>query len=54
VKAVLLERMSLSLLLEFIMFEARVGEKELSPPWRRRVLLRLRVVSYGQRRRKFK
>ena len=53
-KAVLLERRSLSLLPEFIMFEARVGEKELSPPRRRRVLLRLGVVSYGQMRRKFK
>jgi len=36
------------------MFEARVGEKELYPPRRRRVLLRLKVVRYGQRRRKFK
>ena len=45
---------SFSFLPEYIMFEARVGEKELSPPRRRRVLLRLRVVGYGQRRRKFK
>src|SRR6266702_3583673 len=36
------------------MFEARVGEKELSPPQRRRVLLRLKRVMYGQRRHKFK
>ena len=36
------------------MLEARVGKKELSPPQRRRVLLRLRVVRYGTRRRKFK
>ena len=36
------------------MLEARVGKKELSPPQRLRVLLRLRVVRYGQRRHKFK
>jgi len=36
------------------MFEARVGAKELSPPQRRRVLLRLQIVRHGQRRHKFK
>ena len=36
------------------MFEARVGEKELFLPQRRRVLLRLKIVMYGQRRHKFK
>lgn len=36
------------------MFEARGGVKELSPPQRRRVLLRLKEVRYGQRRHKFK
>ena len=36
------------------MFEARVGEKEIFSPQRRRVLLRLKVVMYGQRRHKFK
>ena len=36
------------------MFEARVGEKELFLPQRRRVLLRLRVVRYRPKRRKFK
>ena len=36
------------------MFEARVGEKEFSPPLRRRVLLRLQRARYGRRRHKFK
>jgi len=36
------------------MFETRVGEEKLSPPQRRHVLLRLRRVIYGQRRRRFK
>ena len=36
------------------MLEARLGKKELSPPQRRHVLLRLRVVRYGPKRRKFK
>ena len=36
------------------MFEARVGEEELSPPQRRHVLLRLKRMVYGQRRHKFK
>ena len=36
------------------MLEAGLGKKELSPPQRRHVLLRLKVVRYGFRRRKFK
>ena len=36
------------------MFEARVGEKEFSPPLRRRVLLRLQRAGHGRRRHKFK
>ena len=36
------------------MLEARLRKKELSPPQRRHVLLRLRVVRYVPRRRKFK
>ena len=36
------------------MFETGIGEKELSPPQRRHVLLRLKRVMYGQMRHKFK
>src|SRR6266702_3103522 len=36
------------------MFEARIGAKELSPPRKRRVFLRLQIVRYGPRRRRLK
>ena len=36
------------------MLEARLRKKELSPPQRRHVFRRLRVVRHGPRRRKFK
>jgi len=36
------------------MFEARVGEEELSPPQRRHVLLWLKRVTYGPREHKLK
>ena len=36
------------------MSEARVEEKELFPPRKRRVLLRLKVVRYGHKKHKFK
>ena len=36
------------------MLEAGLGKKELSPPQRRHVPLKLRAMRYGPRRRKFK
>ena len=36
------------------MFEARVGKNGLSPPQKRRVLLRLKIARYGHRKHKFK